>query len=176
MPPSRSHQFALEVAAIGLPVLLTYAGRTLLASPAPAPALAPQDMPLITPTVVPVVPPLSPEQQTATDWLSQLPTKYELNSPLSHPVAEAAPIAIPVPTPQDPVPPPTPKVNPIEGLRLSAVLGNDGDRLAMINGKIYHIGDTIRKTLKLSEIDARNARVTLTGDDGSIYQIKREIK
>jgi len=82
----------------------------------------------------------------------------------------------PSPEAPKPAPPPVEKPNPTLGLKLTAVLGNADDQLASINGRIYHIGDSVRKGLKLTAIDQRNARVTLTDDDGKTYEIKREIK
>lgn len=176
MPASRSHLIALEVAAIGVPLLLVYMGRTMLASAPTVPTLAAPDMPVITPTAALAATQLSSEQAKAAEWVRQLPPKYSLESPLNHPVPDAPKVVkTPVKEPEL-LPPPPPKANPIEGLRLTAVLGNDDGRLAAINGKIYRVGEAVRKGLTLTAIDERNARITLTGDDGSIYQIKREIK
>lgn len=161
----------IEAAAIGLPLLLVYVGRGLVASPPPPSNSVQVSMPTIAPVNALATAPLTPEQQKATEWLRMLPPKYDLSSPLNHIVVDTQ-----APKPKPPPDIPVVQVNPIEGLKLSAVMGNDADQLAVISGKIYHIGDAVRAGLKLTEIDPRNARIVLTDAEGKTYEIKRDQK
>ncbi len=163
----------IEVASVAIPLALVYAGRMLVASPPPVAMIVQSAPPVITPTATQSVEKLSPEQQKAMDWIQSLPPKNELVSPLNHPTRE---IEVPKPRPEAPQAPVQVKVNPVEGLKLSGVLGNDDDQLAAINGKIYHLGDTVRPGLKLTEIDPRHSRIVLTDSEGKTYELKREQK
>jgi hypothetical protein len=176
---SRQRAMAIVVASVGAPLALVHFGRTLVSSPAPVLInTGPAPAPALTPVAAQPATALTPEQEKAAEWVAKLPTKYELKSPLNHPVDLPPPVAPTTPQAEAPKaePPPVPRINPILGLRLTAVLGNEDEQLASINGKIYKIGDVVRKGLKLSAIDQRNARIILTEDDGTTYVIKREIK
>lgn len=161
----------VEAAAIAVPILLVYFGRVMIASPAPQTGAVQVNTPVIVPTAGETVVALSPEQQKAAEWLRLLPPKYDLATPLNHIEAQAAP---PKPKPVDEAP--VVRANPIEGLKLSAVMGNENDQLASINGKIYRIGDAVRPGLKLTGIDHRRSRIVLTDSEGATYEIKRDQK
>lgn len=163
----------IEVASVAIPLALVFVGRGLVASPPPVTINVQSAPPVITPVTGPSVEKLSPEQQKAADWILLLPPKYDLVSPLNHPTRE---IEAPKPAPDTPQTPVPVKVNPVEGLKLSGVLGNLDDQLAAINGKIYHLGDTVRPGLKLTEIDPRHSRIVLTDSEGKTYELKREQK
>lgn len=176
MISSRQRQILVELAAICAPVVLVYFGRTLLSSSAPAAITIPVSSPVVAPAPVVQVKPLTPEQQKASEWVRQLPQTLSLVSPLNHPIETVVAKQDPVFEPEKAPPPPPPRESPIRGLKLTAVLGNDGDKLASINGKIFRIGDEVRPGLKLATIDPRLSVITLTEVNGKVYELTREQK
>jgi hypothetical protein len=175
---SRQRAMAIVLVSVGAPLAIVHVGSTMVSSATPFVSAGSNSAPPpLMPVAAQTAPALNADQQKAAEWVAKLPAKYDLRSPLNHPADLPPPVAQ-APQPEAPkaTPAPAPKVNPILGLKLTAVLGNENEQLASINGKIYKIGDTVRKGLKLTSIDQRNARIILTEDDGTIYVIKREIK
>ncbi len=130
-----------------------------------------------TPLPAPVAPAkLAPEQQKAADWLAALPSPKGVASPLDHPVPAAPP---PQAEPQTQVtvptldPSPEPELDPLQGLKLTAILGNANGGLAAINGRVYKAGDLVRTGLHLKRIDAKTSTVIFSRDDGSELRLCR---
>jgi hypothetical protein len=168
----RQRLLSIELASIGAPVLLVYFGQTALSGNAPAHIAVQVSGPALPPAPTMPAKSMTPEQQKATEWARLMPKSFNLTSPLNHPTD--APVI--KPTKVDEEPRPVARQSPVNGLKLSAVLGNDGDKLASISGKIYRIGDEVRPGLKLTSIDPRNSVISLTDDDGQVYEIKRDQK
>ena len=164
-----------ELSAITLPLVLVMIGRSALSSPPPIATTIQVSGPTVAHPAAGALKPLTAEQTKAKDWVRQLPANLELVSPLNHPVEIViAPEPTPEPEPEV-VKPLPPRINPVNGLKLTGVLGNEEGKLAAINGKIYRIGDEVRKGLKLTSIDPRDSVVTLTDSKGEMYTLKREL-
>jgi hypothetical protein len=172
MISSRKRLVIVELIAIGTPVVLVYLGRMLLASPEPSSTTIPVAAPTLMPVPTVQAKPLTPEQLKAAEWVKQL-MKTPLASPLNHPVEVVIKKPVVV-EPDQVLPPPPPRESPIQGLKLTAVMGNDDGQLASINGKIFRIGDDVRTGLRLTGIDARNSLITLETRSGEQFVIKRE--
>jgi len=174
---SKQRTLLVDAATVSCPLILVVAVRTLF-TPAPSQASAPKASPAQpTPAVVPVAGPakLTPEQQKALDWIAGLPPMTGLVSPLDHPIAPPPVVqqAAHEPDPE-PAPATTPAVDPLAGLKLSGILGNETGGLAAINGRVYRVGDVVRPGLKLKLIDARTNTVTFSQDDGSELKLHRK--
>lgn len=123
---------------------------------------------------------LSPEQEKAADWVKSLAADAKLVSPLDHPVAATVAVAAavqpegeataPEPEPEPDVPTP----QPLAGLKLTAVMGNAQGGLALINRKVYKIGDAVRPGVTITGIDVKHNLVRFKLEDGSVAQLKRE--
>jgi hypothetical protein len=164
-----------HVMLVGMPVGIFAAARVLLD---PAPVIASAAV-LPTPLTSAASEPkaLTPQQQKALEW-SRSAAITGARSPLGHLLTEPAkpePLAARAVAVETPEPVQTPWSNPIEGLRLSAVMGTaDESAMAVINGKVYKVGDHPTARLTLIAIDARKQRVQLQDERGGVHTIGRE--
>lgn len=176
MMTARKRALFIEALSIVAPIVCVYFGRGLLAGPiqtATVVQVGSQALPAITGYKGKA---LLPEQVKAMDWIAKTGPSQELVSPLNHPVSiVTVEPTQPDPEPNQPVALP-PRGNPAEGLKLTAVVGNESEQLASINGKIFKLNQWVRPGLKLTEIDARNSRIILTESDGTTHELKREQK
>jgi hypothetical protein len=99
----------------------------------------------------------------AHEWVRALRPHADLPSPLEQgePAPDAAPAPIPAP------------VDPLAGLRLSALLTGVDGASATINGRVYRAGETVVSGYTLKSIDARGQRVELAGPGGEVRWIDR---
>jgi hypothetical protein len=165
-----------EGAAVAAPLIVLSVARLLLGS-APESINAQGAVPTPAPLVAPAAKPLSAEQQRAAAWVKGLTTGAPLRSPMDHPTpytrAQPEPEPAPRPAP-DPVPIPViAAADPLSGLTLTGVLGNDTGGLAAVNGRIYKVGDRIRG-MAVTAIDIKNNVVELTTSDGVVLRLKRD--
>jgi hypothetical protein len=179
--PSKKRNMYLEGAAVCGPLAVLGAAHFLFSPPPPAPdpsgtgGLIPANLPVAAARV------LTPEQAKATEWARALPSGVVLSSPMDHPdlVAPAPPAQVPDPEPVITEPDPTPAIatapalSPLTGLRLTAVVGNAQGGLAMIGGRVYRVGDTVRAGATLTGIDIGAGTVECTLSDGTIQILKR---
>lgn len=164
-----------QTATIAAPVLLILGLRTVFTSgPSDASAAswtggstAPVPEVVTTPSQ-PVVA-LTHEQQHAMDWRATLNFDTPLESPMD---ARVEVVLLPTQVP-DPVPVATqaPAVNPIEGLVLTATMGNQNSAIAAISGKVYRLGEEVRPGWKLTSVDVRSGRILLTSDSGETAEL-----
>jgi hypothetical protein len=101
--------------------------------------------------------PMTPEQARALAWLAELQFDPDMASPLNHPHEQPGEVA-PAPVVVAP--------DPLEGLRLGAVLSTGDSGWATINGTLYRVGQTVVDGFSLRSIDARAQEVELVGPDG----------
>jgi hypothetical protein len=137
---------------------------TIGLGPSPSPA-QPADPTASLPPPPPPAVPLTAEQTRALEWLASLRIDATLPSPLEH--AEVVHQDVP----EAPV---VPEVDPLEGLRLSALMGSGASQIASISGKIYRIGDTVVPGFTVRTIDTAGQRVELVAPDGTSRWIERE--
>jgi hypothetical protein len=164
-----------QTASIAAPVLLILGLRTVFSGgPAgadAAPALSqPQsiqqsamELAAVTPAVA-----LTPQQQRAVDWRATLQFEQPLRSPMDSRVdvvllptqaPEPEPVAVEIP------------VNPLDGLVLTATMGNQNAALAAISGKVYRIGEQVRPGWRLTSVDVRSGRILLTAENGDTAEL-----
>jgi len=170
MMSSRQRLLVIEVTAVAAPLILVYFARGMLSSAGPIVATMNVNAPMLPPVPVATTKPLTEEQEKAAEWVRQMPMAVDMRSPLNHPTDKPPPVPVKKDEPK-----PT-NDSPIRGLKLSAVLGNNGEQLASINGKIYAIGSMVRPGLKLIAIDPREYIITLEDEEGQTYEIKRDQK
>ncbi len=172
--PSKHRTLLVDACAVGCPLILVMAVRTFF-TPAPSDASPAGAAP--TPPAAPAAAPapvkLDPQQQKAAEWVASLASVKGLTSPLDHPTAAPPPRPEPK-IDNEPTPEPAPAVDPLAGLKLSGILGNDDGGLAAISGKIYRVGDQVRPGLKLKGIDAKTNTVIFTLDNGSEIKLHRK--
>lgn len=139
---------------------------TIGLGPAPSPAQSgsspevapvPAGGPAATPT---------PEQTRAISWLKSQDVEADLPSPLEHADPQ------PAPPPVEPAAAPAP--DPLQGVRVSALLSTSQGGYATINGKLYHPGETVLAGYTLRSIDVRGQRVEIAGPDGTSRWIERQ--
>jgi hypothetical protein len=165
-----------DAATLAAPLALVLAARAFFA---PAPSIAgstPAAQQSLPPPAAPTqLAKLTPEQVKAADWLASMPSFKGMTSPLDHPVAAPAPIPDPAPTVEvsEPDPAPSPAADPLAGLKLTGILGNDQGGLAAINGRIYRIGDTVRPGLVLKLIEAKTSTIVFVREDGTEIRLRR---
>jgi hypothetical protein len=157
--------------AVGAPLVVYLAARTLLV---PAPVAVDAGLSHVVAEMPPAVSGSStPAQQAAQEWCLKAERELRLQSPFGHELVVAAPVPM---VESDPPPPeeltPIDVPSPVEGLRLSAVLGDESEGMAMINGKVYRVGGMVGE-LKVVRIDVRHSRVSLQARDGKVYTIGR---
>jgi hypothetical protein len=175
MTQKRSSTLA-QAASILAPILLI-AGMRVMLSPGPSQASAaaspmPGQTSLTIPASQPAAATLTAEQQRASDWRRGMKTESDLSSPMDR---ELDVVLLPKKEPLPPAPPPpAPKVNPVEGLALTGVLGDQRQSIAAISGKVYRVGERIKNGLTLTAVDSRRLSVTLTDDDGVEYVLRKE--
>lgn len=164
-----------QTASIAAPVLLILGMRSLFsAGPADAnAAAAPDGQSAAAPApgaLVVAQPPaaLSHEQQHAMDWRASLNFDVPLVSPMD---ARIEVDFHPVPAPVTPEPVVAEVVNPLDGLTLTATMGNQNAALAAISGRVYRIGEQVRPGWRLSSVDVRMGRIILTADDGQTAEL-----
>lgn len=118
--------------------------------------------------------PMTPEQTRAAEWAHSLPADGALESPMDHPtiVVAAPPQREPEPTPDPVIPEPAPAAPTLDGLRLSVVIGNEQGGMALINGRVYRPGDSVRG-MTIRSIDAKENTVHLAAADGAVLVLKR---
>jgi hypothetical protein len=84
-------------------------------------------------------------------------------------------VLLPKKEPLPPPPPaPVPKMNPVEGLALTGVLGDQRQSIVAISGKVYRVGDRVKNKLTVTAVDSRRLSVTLTDDEGVEYVLKKD--
>jgi hypothetical protein len=154
----------MQIAAVSAPSVLV-----VLNSFSPTPPPAPDANPsAVTVPVTAPAPKATPEQVRARQWADAQSVGRTLASPLEHVVVQAA---APTPEPEQPVaaadPEPVPGEDPLAGVKLSAVLGGRSGALAMINGRIFRVGDEVRPGCALKSIDARADRIEVSRRDGT---------
>ena len=172
---SKRSLILLDLGAVATPLLLVLAARSLM-SPAPSKGDAPQSPynSAAPAAVVPVVQhKLSPEQELALQWISAIGSRTGLVSPMAHPT-----LAVVAPKPEEsavePAPEPAPRASPVNGLKLTGIVGTSEGGLAAVNGKVYKVGDAVRPGIKLIRIDARSNKIVLQADDGTEFTIRRK--
>jgi 2-oxoglutarate dehydrogenase E2 component (dihydrolipoamide succinyltransferase) len=174
---STNRTLLTDAATLFAPLALVLGARVFLAPiPSMASSTAASQQTLPPPAAAPAAAKLSPEQKKATDWLAALPSFKGLASPLDHPIAAVVPAPAPDPVaaaPDSPAPDPAPAVNPLAGLKLTGILGNDSGGLAAINGRVYRIGDTVRPGLVLTLIEAKTGTIVFKRDDGTELSLRR---
>ena len=112
--------------------------------------------------------PLTAEQLRATTWLMSRTRPLRVRSPMDRP--DPKPVD-PAPQAEVPAPPPTIQAHETaapSNLLLTGLIagGARNDALASINHKVYRVGDSVATNWALTEIDARNRLVIITGPDG----------
>jgi len=172
--PSKRRTLVLDALMLSGPLLVVVGVRAFLA-PAPSVGATPAPGGGQAPAIVPVVAPTkpSPEQQRAAEWIAGLGPLTDLRSPMAHPEPPPSP---PKPTIETPKPPGAVRApeDPIAGLKFTGILGNNEDLgLAAINGRIYRVGEEVRKGVRLTRIDARNYVIVLTVPDGTERTLRR---
>jgi hypothetical protein len=163
----------MQIAAVSAPSVLV-----VLNSFGPTPPAAPDANPAsVTVPVAAPAPKATPHQVRAREWADAQPVGPRLTSPLDHPVAAApAPVAThvePEPAPVVPDPEPVNVADPLSGLRLTALLGGRTGSLAMIDGKIFRVGDEVRPGCTLKSIDAKADRIEVSRPDGTTASFGR---
>ena len=174
---NKKHRSQLgQTATIAAPVLLILGLRSLFtAGPSNANAAGPANghpSPAHGTVAAPAplaAPALTHEQQHAMDWRATLNFETPLESPMD---ARVEVVLLPTQVP-DPVPVQTeaPKINPIEGLVLTATMGNQNAAIAAISGKVYRIGEEVRPGWKLTSVDVRLGRILMTSESGEIAEL-----
>lgn len=164
----------MQIAAVSTPSVLVILNSFSPAAPA-APATSTDS------TTVPVVVPgprTTPEQVRARQWADAQVVGAGLASPLDHPIAAPAPapaVARVDPEPAPVIEPePVNTEDPLSGLRLTALLGGRSGALAMIDGRIFRIGDEVRPGCKLLSIDAKADRIEVARPDGTTRAFGRD--
>jgi hypothetical protein len=180
--PSKYRTLSIEAAAVCAPLAIL-AVTHLMMTPPPAPPDASGGATLMPVNTGGGNAPLAPEQAKAAEWIRALPADLSMASPMDHPIPAYVPPAPRVEPQPENTPEPTPEPEPIvpvarplEGLRLTAVVGNGDGGVAMINGKIYRAGAAVREgiTLKSVDVKAGIAHFTLAdGTEASLVRIKR---
>jgi hypothetical protein len=111
------------------------------------------------------------EQRRAAEWARSLDLTAALASPMDHPVIVPPRPAPVVQKPETPAPTPVaaPRVtqDPLTNLTLSATTkGRDSGGLALINGKVYRIGEDVLPGYRLESVDTNLNQVELRFPDG----------
>lgn len=115
------------------------------------------------------------EQIAALAWLAQNPASADLPSPFNQPTPPPEPVAAePEPAPKAPEPETAPAPDPLAGLKLTAILAAGDAQLAVMNGEVYRIGQTLPGGLRLVCVDSRGQRVELAGADGTRHWLSRQ--
>lgn len=172
--PSTRNALLLETAAIACPLVLIMGVRTFLA-PAPTSAATSPQASLMPAAATPAPQrTLSIQQTKAQEWVALARTTRTLASPLDHPTPIPPPKVVVEHTEPTPEPVAAPAANPVEGLTLTGVLGNESGGLAAIGNKIFKIGDKVRPGVELTKIDARANAITLRLDDGTEVVLRRK--
>lgn len=149
---------AVEAAALAAPLAVVFALRSF-SGPSSAGA-ASVETGVAAPAFVFPQPPtvrLTPEQQAALEWAME--QHAPARSPM-HFVQRAGESTTMTPSPG------APAQRPSEAFRLSVVMESAGRSLAVIDGKIYRIGDVVSGGLKLTSIDARGRSAVVTDASG----------
>ena len=161
----------LDVAAIAVPLALVLGARVML-KPSPTTAHAggagPEPAGIVVPTAAGAR--ITPEKQRAVDWINGMSGSSGMRSPMAHPVA-APLVVVHEPEPEQPVT----SVNPLAGLKLTGILGNESGSLAAINGKVYKVGDVVKPGLTLGAIDVHSNTVTFKLADGTELKLVRQL-
>lgn len=121
--------------------------------------------------------PMSDDQRLALEWLAARDRDAAMVSPMDHPTPRPVrPVAVAEPeavTPAD-EPEAGAEVSPLEGFKLTAIVGTSDGGLASINGRVYRIGDELAAGWRISEIDVQAQTVTATNEDGRSATIRQD--
>lgn len=110
----------------------------------------------------------TPREAALLRWLAELEPLREDESPLGEPVAAAA-----TPEPITDVPAPAaPTVDPLAGLRLTAILQRQGGGVAVISGRLYQVGEEVRAGCRVLAVDARAQEVRVALSDGTVVTLR----
>jgi hypothetical protein len=153
----------VQIAAVSAPPVLV-----ILAGFSPTPSAAPATPATETLPVTAPAPAITPEQLRARQWAEAQPVGPGLVSPLER--GESARVEAPQHAPE---PEPLDPGDPLSGLTLKALLAGRNGALAMINGRIYRIGDEVRPGCTVLSIDAREDRIELSRPDGTTATLGR---
>jgi hypothetical protein len=155
-----------EIAAAATPIVLLV---LVSGSSGPSPAAAVQ----VQEDAVAILPgapkPATPEQARVRDSIRMIDIAGDLRSPLDHPVARPVVVETPAPV-QGSAPTPA---DPLYGIRITSIVGNNEGGLALINGKIYKIGEAVVAGISIKEIDARLNTVTFALPDGTTRKLEK---
>lgn len=170
---SPNRTLLIDAATLAAPLALVLAARVFFA---PAPSMAGPAPASQQPPAPPAAPAakqdLTTEQRKAADWLAANSVFKGIASPLDHPVA-APPTPAPEPTSVAQEPEPAPPENPLAGLKLTGILGTDSAGLAAINGRVYRVGDQVRRGLIVKSIDAKTGAVVFSQEGGQDLTLRR---
>lgn len=155
---------ALEAAALAAPLAVVFALRSF-SGPSIAGAAAVETSAAASAFVFPEPPTirLTREQQAALEWAREQPAPAR--SPMYY-VARATEATSASSEPAS--------ARPGETFRLSVVMESAGRSLAVINGKIYAIGDTVSSGWQLTSIDARTRSAVVMDGTGRTITLKAD--
>ncbi len=111
----------------------------------------------------------SPEQTRVREYWRSINVLADMRSPLDHPVAHVAAPEAPAPVSGAAATP----ADPLYGVRITSIVGNNEGGLTMINGKIYKPGETVVQGVAIKEIDARLNTVTFELADGTTRKLEK---
>jgi len=175
---TKKHRATLIESAAVCGPLAVLAAAHLVFTPLP-PAPDPTGAAGITPAKLSVTPvrTLSAAQARALEWSAAQQPGVALTSPMDHPTSyeAVAPVTTQIPEPIAVEPSTDPAVQALASLRLTAVVGNAQGGLAMINGKVYKIGDTVRPGITITEIDVQAGTAVCKAANGSTRTLKRPL-
>ena len=154
----------MQIAAVSAPSIIV-----VLNSFSPAPKAAPSANPdSVTVPVSAPAPRATAEQTRAREWADAQAVGPRLASPMDHPAVTATHVeAEPAPVIPDPIPEPLSEEDPLAGLKLTALLSGRSGSLAMIDGRIFKVGDEVRPGCTLRSIDAKADRIEISRPDGT---------
>ncbi|MDX2115860.1 MAG: hypothetical protein SFZ24_09630 [Planctomycetota bacterium] len=163
MSSARRSETLVAAALAGPPivVLLLRASLTIGPSPATAALPAPAAPPALQAATEPA---LTPEQKAALGWIAEQSADVVTRSPMNHPPA----IAAEQPAEQAPAEPaarPAPAGQPPRFVATTIMAGPRGG-VAVINGRVYRVGESPAPGWRVESIDAGSSTVELTGPDG----------
>ncbi len=113
---------------------------------------------------------LSPEQARVREFVRGITLEPPMPSPMDHPSLHPVEVVEPRP---DAGGPRTVPNDPLSALRVTSIVGNNEGGLALINGKVYKLGEQPTPGITIREIDARLNTVTLELPDGSIRKVEK---
>lgn len=161
----------LPLAGILAPMGAVIVARVFFAAgPAEAPAAQASAAPLptvgLTAAVAPPV--LTDSQRAAIRYMDSLRDLGASRSPMARPEPPAT-----TPPKLGTVAPAPPPDNPADDLTLNSLLGQGDRAVASISGRLYRVGGEVASGWRLTAVDVRARRVTLTHTDGRECTLER---